>query len=481
MRVKALLLALNYPGIRILIVRRTYPELINNHINILRQMTAGIAKYNDKDKVLKFTRGSTINFQYCSNDADLDRMQGVEYDVIFLDEATQLSEFQMKSIYACLRGTNDFPKRMYYTCNPGGQGHQYIKRIFIDDVYQDGENPEDYTFIQSLVTDNKALMEAQPDYIRQLEALPPKLREAWLYGRWDVYEGQFFEEFSDRPEHYIDRQWTHVIEPFDPKPHWKIYRSFDWGYAKPFSCGWWAIDDDGVAYRILELYGCTQTPNEGVKWTPYRVFSEIHRIETEHRWLQGKRITGIADPAIWDAETGESIADVAGKHQVLFTPGDHKRLPGWLQVHYRMAFDEQGFPMMYVFKNCKAFIRTMPLLMYDEHKPEDLDTDGEDHCLRGDTLVLTDDGYKQISDLVGTEGYVLSHDGEYHRYSDVRLTRKQADIICIELEDGTKIYSTDDHRFMLPNGEWIHAKDLSAGMEVKTHGSDCCKQYSAEV
>ena len=137
--------------------------------------------------------------------------------------------------------------------------------------------------------------------------------------------------------------------------------------------------------------------------------------------------------------------------------------------------------MMYVFKNCKAFIRTMPLLMYDEHKPEDLDTDGEDHCLRGDTLVLTDDGYKQISDLVGTEGYVLSHDGEYHRYSDVRLTRKQADIICIELEDGTKIYSTDDHRFMLPNGEWIHAKDLSAGMEVKTHGSDCCKQYSAEV
>lgn len=378
-RVKALLLALKYPGIRILIVRRTYPELINNHINILRQMTAGIAKYNDKDKVLKFTRGSTINFQYCSNDADLDRMQGVEYDVIFLDEATQLSEFQMKSIAACLRGTNDFPKRMYYTCNPGHQGHQYIKRIFIDNNYQDGENSEDYTFIQSLVTDNKALMEAQPDYIRQLEALPPKLREAWLYGRWDVYEGQFFEEFSDRPEHYIDRQWTHVIEPFDPKPHWKIYRSFDWGYAKPFSCGWWAVDDDGVAYRILELYGCTQTPNEGVKWTPHRVFSEIHKIETEHRWLHGKRITGIADPAIWDAETGESIADVAGKHQVLFTPGDHKRLPGWLQIHYRMAFDEQGFPMMYVFKNCKAFIRTMPLLMYDEHKPEDLDTDGEDH------------------------------------------------------------------------------------------------------
>lgn len=118
MRTKAKLLALQYPGIRILIVRRTYPELINNHINILRGELLGIAKYNDKDKVLKFTNGSSINFQYCAKDSDLDRMQGVEYDIEFLDEATQLSEHQMKVITACLRGTNDFPKRVYYTCNP---------------------------------------------------------------------------------------------------------------------------------------------------------------------------------------------------------------------------------------------------------------------------------------------------------------------------------------------------------------------------
>ena len=129
----------------------------------------------------------------------------------------------------------------------------------------------------------------------------------------------------------------------------------------------------------MELYGCTKTANEGVKWTPPKVFAEIHRIETEHRWLKNKRIIGIADPAIWDAETGESIADVAAKHQVYFQPGDHKRIPGWMQMHYRFAFDENGFPMMYIFNNCKAFIRTIPLLQYDEHKPEDLDTDGEDH------------------------------------------------------------------------------------------------------
>lgn len=378
-RAKAKLLALQYPGIRILIVRRTYPELINNHINILRAELLGVAKYNDKDKVLKFLNKSTINFTYCDNDKDLDRLQGVEYDIIFLDEATQLSEHQMKTITACLRGVNSFPKRVYYTCNPGGQGHQYIKRIFIDRKYDTGENPDDYTFIQSLVTDNKVLMESQPDYIRQLEALPPKLRKAWLEGDWDVYEGQFFEEFANRPDHYLDRQWTHVIEPFEVPDSWNIYRSFDWGYNKPFSCGWWAVDHDGVVYRILEYYGCRSTPNEGVKLPPPDVFAEIHKIETEHPWLKGKHIQGVADPAIWDAETGESIADTAARHQVFFSKGDNQRIAGWMQMHYRMAFDENGFPMMYIFRNCEAFIRTVPLLQYHEHKPEDLDTDGEDH------------------------------------------------------------------------------------------------------
>ena len=378
-RTKAKILACVYPGIKELIVRRTFPELVNNHINFLRSELQGIAKYNKTEKVFTFPNGSTIKFGYCNNDSDLDQYQGAEYDIIFLDEATQLQEMWIKKITACLRGVNDFPKHIFYTCNPGGPSHGYFRRLFIDQQYEDGEDPKDYAFIQALVTDNKALMASQPDYIRQLEALPPKLKEAWLYGKWDVYEGQFFEDFQDRSEHYSDRQWTHVIDPFEIPEGWKIYRSFDWGYNKPFSCGWWAVDYDGVVYRILELYGCTKTPNEGVKWTPPQVFAEIHRIETEHRWLAGKKINGIADPAIWDAETGESIADVAARHQVYFTPGDHKRIPGWMQMHYRLAFDDNGFPQMYVFCNCKAFIRTIPLLQYDEHKPEDLDTDGEDH------------------------------------------------------------------------------------------------------
>lgn len=371
-----------------MIIRKTYPELTENHINPMCTMLKchhpnkkeRIASYNDSKKNITFPNGSRILFRYCDNEKDADRFQGTEVDVLFIDEATHQSEDKYKKLSACVRGVNSFPKRIYLSMNPGGEGHHWVKRLFIDQKYNEGENPNDYIFIQSLVTDNKALMESDPDYIRQLEALPPKLRKAWLEGDWNIFEGMFFEDFVDRPEHYEDRQWSHVIEPFEIPDGWKIYRSFDWGYNKPFSCGWWAVDFDGVVYRILELYGCTKTANEGVKWTPPKVFEEIHRIETEHRWLKGKSIVGIADPAIWDAETGESIADVAAKYHVFFQKGDNKRIPGWMQVHYRFAFDENGYPMMYIFKNCKAFIRTIPLLQYDEHKPEDLDTDGEDHC-----------------------------------------------------------------------------------------------------
>ena len=378
-RSKAKLLSLNYPGIKILIVRRTYPELVNNHITQLRKELYGIAKYKDKDKVFNFPNGSTIQFMYCAKDSDLDRVQGTEYDIIFLDEATQLSEHQMKTITACLRGVNDFPKRIYYTCNPGGQGHSYIKRIFIDRNYKDGENPDDYEFIQSLVTDNKILMETDPEYIKMLEALPHRQKQAWLYGNWDIFEGQFFEEFVDDPKHYKDRMFTHVIEPFDIPKNWKIYRSYDWGYAKPFSCGWWAVDYDGVFYRILEYYGCTGEPNEGVKWTPQKQFEEIKRVENEHPYLKGKQIEGIADPACWNKETGESIIDTAMKYGIYFQKGDNKRIAGWQQVHYRLQFDDNGYPMMYIFNNCKNFIRTIPLLMYSDTKVEDLDTELEDH------------------------------------------------------------------------------------------------------
>ena len=378
-RTKSKLLAFRYPGIKILIVRKTYKELQNNHIEQLTAELAGFAKYNRSDKMFRFPNGSTISFGYCANEGDLGQYQGAEYDVVFIDEAGQLQESWIRKINLCVRGTNGFPKRTYYTLNPGGPGHAYFKRVFVDRNFNPDEDPDDYFFIQAKVEDNKALMDKQPDYLRELENLPPTLRAAWKDGRWDVYEGQFFEDFRDDPEHYQDRRWTHVIEPFEIPDGWTICRSYDFGYGKPFSCAWWAVDYDGTIYRIMELYGCTRTPNEGVKWTPDKQFEEIHKTEMQHPWLKGKTIIGVADPAIWDASRGESVADTAARYGVFFTPGDNERIAGWMQCHYRLQFDEDGYPRMYVFNTCRAFIRTIPTLIYDEHRAEDLDTKMEDH------------------------------------------------------------------------------------------------------
>ena len=405
-RVKAVLLCLRYPGIKVMIVRRTYGELRANHIvplcALLRCGASDrerLAVYRETKKEISFPNGSVILFRYCAHERDADRFQGTEVDVLFVDEATQQTEEQMDRLRACVRGVNDFPKRVYYTCNPGGVGHGWVKRLFLERRYRPGERAEDYAFIRSRVYDNRALTEADPDYVRRLEALPPRLRAAWLDGSWDVFEGQFFEEFRTEPdmeaaraagcelsaeELLRQRRWTHVIEPIDlsrgQARGWKIYRSYDFGYARPFSCAWWAVDYEGVVYRALELYGGTDMPNEGVKWTPERQFSEIARIEREHPWLRGKTITGVADPAIWDASRGESVAETAARCGVYFSPGDNNRIAGWMQLHYRMQFDENGYARLYVFSNCRAFIRTVPLLLYDAQRPEDLDSSLEDHA-----------------------------------------------------------------------------------------------------
>ena len=380
-RVSAFLFAMEYAGIRIAIIRKSYPELNENHIKpLLLWLPKEIYKYNDSKKEMTFLNGSQIMFRYCANEADaILKFQGIEYDIIYLDEATQHTEEVFKVLYSCLRGANDMPKRFFLTANPTGVGVQWVKKLFIDKIYDNGENPEDYGFIQSLPTDNKALLEAQPDYLQQLEALPKKLRDAWLHGDWNVLEGQYFEEFADNPDGYDDHRFTNVIKPFDIPSHWNIVRCLDWGYRKPFSINWLAFDEEGVAYLSLEWYGCTGEADEGVKMTPDEVFSKVHEIETNHRWLKGKHITGVADPAIWGTDTGESINDVAVKHQVYFNKGDNSRIAGWMQFHYRLRFDENGYAMFYIFNTCKEAIRTIPLMQYDEYKVEDLDTTMEDH------------------------------------------------------------------------------------------------------
>ena len=380
-RCKAVLLALRHPGIRLLILRRTYPELMNNHVDPLSALLApaGI-RYNRREHVFAFPNGSTLRMGYCAADGHTAQYQGAEFDVIFFDEATNFKEAWIERILPSVRGVNRFPKRAYFTCNPGGPGHSYIKRLFIDRNFRPGEDPRDYSFIRARVTDNEALMKSQPDYIETLRALSPRLRRAWMDGEWDVLEGQVFEEFRNDPEHYADRRFTHVIDPFPPDPGARILRGFDWGYNKPFSMGWYALDPDGVLFRIAEFYGCRENePDTGLRMAPDEVFREAARIEREHPYLKGRRILGVADPAIWSAEYGNSIAAAAERHGLYFDRADNARIPGWMQCHRRLAFDENGYARFYVYRTCRSFIRTIPVLEYDPVRPEDVDTKGEDH------------------------------------------------------------------------------------------------------
>ena len=180
------------------------------------------------------------------------------------------------------------------------------------------------------------------------------------------------------------RRFTHVIEPFDLAAPacrgWTVFRSYDFGYGRPFSCAWWAVDYDGRLYRILEYYGCTAQPNQGLRLSPDEQFREIARMEREHPWLRGRSIDGVADPSIWDASRGESVAETAARYGLYFLPGDNHRVAGWMQCHYRLQFDEEGLPGMYVFEGCAAFLRTVPLLRFSAVRPEDVDTEQEDHA-----------------------------------------------------------------------------------------------------
>ena len=405
---------------RAIIFRKTYPELADliDRSQAIYKMAYPKARYNDSKHVWHFPSGAKIFFGSMQHRQDRTKYQGKHFDLVAFDELTHFEWDEYSYMMSrnrpsrSPRGKKKTRVYMRSTTNPGGVGHGWVKERFIDAAppgstiweHADVQTPDGETlhmkrsriFIPASVFDNRILMEEDPEYVGRLAMMPEKERNALLYGDWDSFEGQYFTEFRVSPDveqcekHGISvneamalRKWTHVIEPFDlnvgEARNWKIYRSYDFGYARPFSCAWWAVDYNGTIYRILELYGCTKTPNEGVKWTPEQQFAKIHEIETTHPWLKGKTIRGVADPAIWDASRGESIAETAMKHGVYFDPGDHERIPGWMQCHYRLQFDGNGYPRMYVFKNCKAFIRTIPLMMYSETYAEDIDTTLEDH------------------------------------------------------------------------------------------------------
>lgn len=288
---------------------------------------------------------------------------------IWIEEASEIQKNDLDQLNLRLRGWTPFYKQIILSFNPISLGNYLRKEFFTD------ERP-DSTVHNSTYKDNKFLDDA---YRQQLEAYKirnPYYYQVYVLNEWGAAQGVAFPEFMNKPE---QSNFTHIIRPFMPPKEWRMFRSFDWGYAKPFSIGWWAMDNDGVLYRILELYGCTGEPNIGVRWENNKIADRIAQLEDSHPYLKGRSIQGIADPSIWDKSRGEAIVEAYEKRRVWFDPADNKRIPGKMQVHYRLAFDENGKSMMYVFDHCKEFIRTFPELIEDEDDPEDVDTDGEDH------------------------------------------------------------------------------------------------------
>lgn len=385
----------NYRGI---IFRATFPQLealIERSIAIYSRAFPG-AKYNASAKAWTFPSGSHIFFGYMQHEKDKYNYQGKPYDFIGFDELTHFTQTQYEYLKSRNRPTGPGTRvYMRATANPGGIGHGWVKEKFIapappmttiwKEVSVDGPNGEKIQdrqsriFVPSSVFDNQELLKNDPNYVFTLASLPEKERNALLYGDWDSFEGQVFGEFVDDPLHYQDRLWTHVIDPFEIPAHWRIYRGFDWGYSRPYSVGWLACDDEGRFYRIKELYGWNGTANTGVQEDIDTIAKQINEIEQNDYLLKGKRIEGICDPAIFEESRGESIARGFERAGIFFTKGDHTRIAGKMQFHYRFAFDERGIPMFYTFNTCKQFIRTIPLLIYSDKHVEDINTDGEDH------------------------------------------------------------------------------------------------------
>lgn len=350
-RKKAMLLGVNYPGIRMLLLRRSFPELRENHILPLMAELKNIATYKETDKAFTFPNGSRLRFGYCDTESDVNQYQGQEYDVIFLDEATQFTKYQFDTLTACVRGANNFPKRMYLTCNPGGVGHEWVKRLFIDKQYTATENPADYRFISATVYDNKALLEQDTGYVSMLENLPEDLRRAWLHGEWDSFEGRYFKEFSRN---------LHVCQPFEIPSHWRHYITMDYGLDM-LAAYRVSVDEHNHAYVTGEVYesGC--------------IISEA-----------AQRIIGLSDgyditdylapPDLWNSrqETGKSVSDIFYEHGIMLTKTNNDRVAGWMAVHDRLHQNEDGTVGLKIFENCINLIRCLPLLQYDQKRPNDV-------------------------------------------------------------------------------------------------------------
>lgn len=323
-RTKAVLGALANEGIKILIVRAHYPELEMNHIRPILSMVTplGVASYNGSQHIMTFENGSIIKFGHWQGEESENEYNGQEYDWIFIDEATQFSERAFNFLSGCLRGANTFPKRMYLTCNPGGVGHFWVKRLFIDKQYETGhenpeedEDPNDYNFIYASVDDNVALLKNSPHYKRMLANMPNA--RAYRYGDWEAFEGNYFKEFKAS---------THAVKPFPIPPSWTIYRSFDYGLDM-LAVMWWAVDEDGRSwcFRAYEHKDLS--------------VQDAAAAIVENTLAHEKPLITYAPPDMWSRmkESGRTMAEIFMIHGVPLMKADNNRVQGHMIMRYLMA------------------------------------------------------------------------------------------------------------------------------------------------
>ena len=393
----ALFRTLTYPNTTAVVFRRSYRELEDTDIKeALASYPRELAKYNAGRHEFLLKNNSRILFRHCENPQDRFLYSGIEIQFLYFDELTSFEQEIYDFIKSRLRvkKTLGVVPIVRSASNPGNIGHGWVKKMFVDaGPYMSIRTQEIYSealhksriirtqYIPALATENPHITE---DYIFELEQKPEALRNALLNGDWDSFEGQVFKEFRNDPSHYQDRLWTHVIDPFDIPLDWPRYMSFDHGYSKPFSIGWWAVDPAGRVYRYKEWYGCVpRQANVGVELTPKAIRQGIIEREISES-ANNLRIIRIADPAIFDRSRGDSVADQmrpdGANPGVYFIEADNTRIAGKMEVHERLRFDENGRPGMYIFSTCRDWIRTVPNLPYSLTKTEDVDTKAEDHA-----------------------------------------------------------------------------------------------------
>jgi hypothetical protein len=299
-----------WPGCTGIIFRRTKQEVKDNHIvkylqEVPRKLPDGrtLYNYNGEDMCATFEElGSRLYFGYLKEFSDVDRYQGLEFDFMIFEEATHQHWETVRWLTGNrLRATVDVARPfVLYPSNPGNVGHFWYKRLFIERKYNPEleEFPEDYTFVQAKLDDNKVLTERDPTYIKELNTLPEPYR-SWLRdGDWEAGLGLALTML---------RREVHFLPPFNPPDHWVMYGGFDWGYEHPWSFGWYTVNEDKQIIKGDTIQGRHQMPHEIIASIKTRMersgvdWRRLKFIEAGHDCWADKKARGENVPTI--AET----------------------------------------------------------------------------------------------------------------------------------------------------------------------------------